>query len=518
MSDKASSFSGDSNSGQNGGMKAGPETDNIQIFDKIVEDILKLMGFDILKDQFKGSYQYFDNILQYLAIKEYNGHSIMIGIKCKVNEAPTNENELMSFLHDLQNYGIKRGLFVSYGGFTDNIDKWSFNPCLELWDNSDVISRWRLTGGISLSGDDMALSVNLSLNDATRLDLINSDKVRIMNVNLTYIPFIICDYGFTVNIVDHARNTYTYNESGKKIIDAMEFKVLKADNVLINDHDKKILEEIQNCEPSKNIEPGSDLFQVKVAYPAISLDSAKIIFKRRSASILKNYMPRLKDGANNTFDLQVIKPKPSDVRVNSIFYVYVPVWEVEYQSKDMLFLRKILAGSGRVLRDDIKKCSECDAGDTILVCEECGRAFCKRHIHKCSDCDTYLCIDHINTCVSCGRHFCDIHKETECSTAERYRNLLALRKPNNSIYLRVMGVLLLFSSIILIIYIAYGSYRALFDTIISLLFFGGPLTAIIVSTVLFGCVLVTLNQRKSRTKSPEELMPVLLHKIVKGKN
>lgn len=525
MTDETSSVPDNTRSDPESFTATSSDNGSFPVFEKMVEAALKLKGYTILNDHFTRSDTFKEHRVDILAIKRSDDSEAVVAVDCKNSDTPCAGQIIEHFITKLKSAGIGKGIFVSFGGFTRDAEKKAKEYNLELWDYSDVLNKTRVTSECVLSGKDVAICAKTSYNETIALNLLNKAKVRVNSAILTYIPFITCEYALKMSVNDKYGKVHDLKERNRIIIDPMSFKVLRGDDPQLSSYYMRILEEINHATLTCQVIAPANGYSVNKVRPAVDEEKARAAFKKKAGTILKQYITYSETDSicDDGVELMAVEPGPDDVDIVDMHFVYIPKWEVEFQCKGQIYTRDILAYSNTVLRDTISECSICHntvdregmLKAAVTMCDECGKPFCKDHVHKCAECDTYLCIDHINTCLSCGRHFCDSHAGMECSTSEKYSNLLALRKNTNVTLLRVLGITFLFISAGFILWAIYETGGSAWDTFITLMFFGGPLAIVMLSIFLFGLVFVSLNYGGKILKTREEAIPSLKHKVVK---
>lgn len=107
---------------------------------------------------------------------------------------------------------------------------------------------------------------------------------------------------------------------------------------------------------------------------------------------------RKSDTENRTM---TITPKSNEIRINKVQLVHVPIWDVEFESGDKTYARKVLASSDRVVLDEISICPEHFSFGKINIikratkaaCEMCGQVYCENHITYAGN--IYYCGEHL---------------------------------------------------------------------------------------------------------------------------
>jgi hypothetical protein len=436
--------------------------------------------------------------------------------------------EVESFIKRLRKEGISRGIIASYGGFTPRAETGSKEHGVELWDYSGVVSRVRHAKDPGLADKDLGLDINALYPEAVALDLLNKGSVIVNGVTLSYHPYLVCSYHIDHVSKDKLGNPHAIDERGRAVFDGTTLELIIKDNPANRDYYTKILEEVMRHddgrETTRKLEPPCDKFSVSVSSPAMDVDKAKPALKRKLGQALKRHVPYGEiipgNGDSPEMGLLELRPSKKDITIEDAYYVYVPSWEVEFQFKDKVYVREILANSNTMLSDRIMECADCadtkhTVSKAIALCEECGKPYCKDHVHKCAECDTYVCHEHVSTCQFCGRHFCDVHARKECTVSEKYQSLAKMKSMPNMGLLRTLGVMFLLGAGILMVSSMFETGGSVLDGVITLLFLGGPLSALTFSILIFGVVLVSLNYGKIKREKAVKRIPVLYHKVIK---
>jgi hypothetical protein len=160
--------------------------------------------------------------------------------------------------------------------------------------------------------------------------------------------------------------------------------------------DKMVSEDLERIVPiSKPVLSSSD-YQVSVAEPEVTEEDAARIVKAHVAEKNRQdvrYNAKVK-GEIETRSFRVL-PRLSEVSIRGTKLVYVPKWDLEYESGQASFSRRFLASSGRTLEDGLAKCQKCTLlkKETVAVCEVCGTPLCEKHAYQEGG---WMCEDHIS--------------------------------------------------------------------------------------------------------------------------
>lgn len=503
-------------------------TDDSTTFEKMVETALKSKGYTVKATPYDDHGMLKSPRVDMLAVKAKNGFEAKAAVECLLSDKPVDAGEVESFIKRLKLQGISRGIIASYGGFTPCAETGSKEHDVELWDYSGVVSRVRHAKDTGLTGKDVGLDINVLYPEAVALDLLNKGSVIVNSVTLSYHPYLVCSYYIDHVSKDKYGNPHAINERGRAVFDGTTLELIIKDNPANREYYTRILNEVMRHddgrETTRKLEPPGEKYSVSVSSPAMEIDKAKPALKRKLGQALKRHVAYGENGPTDDdspdMGLLELRPTQKDITIEDAYHVYVPSWEVEFQYKDKVYVREILASSNTTLSDHITECADCagtrdKASKAIALCEECGKPFCKDHVHKCAECDTYLCHEHVSTCQFCGRHFCDTHARKECTVSEKYNSLSKMKSMPNMGLLRTLGVMFLLGAGILMVSTLFDTGGSLLDGVITLLFLGGPLSALTFSILIFGVVLVSLNYGKIKREKAVKRIPVLYHKILK---
>ncbi|HEY4712389.1 MAG TPA: hypothetical protein VIH69_06950, partial [Dehalococcoidia bacterium] len=169
----------------------------------------------------------------------------------------------------------------------------------------------------------------------------------------------------------------------------------------------------------------SDAYQIIIHKP---LETEEKVKKRVIDGILKEpyivYYKLKKDEGNIFADQRELKITPSvkDLHI-TIKLIYVPKWEMDFQSKEYKYTRKMTGNSGAILYDTITHCNKhwsvgFGKKNNIAACDICGEVLCKEHIWQCATCGSWRCETHSIMCGSCQRRYCPEHILNKCADCD----------------------------------------------------------------------------------------------------
>lgn len=290
--------------------------------------------------------------------------------------------DLRVFRDKLEDVGIPSGIFVTTTVFTEDARKLAESAGIELWDGEELREKFFLYAIGRLKNpsllNDPILPKRQNFMDVSTLPIKNSHVVNLCNAVLFYHPYIKVKYRLLAQRKDPKGKVHKISDEGVCIVDAL-------DGDIIN-RDKDVIEKI------------SVLFQTSIAEPEISENEA--------VKIAKNYVIR-KNTTTVVYEVKVrgeiearelkIVPKQSEINIRGVELVYVPIWNLEYESGERSFVRRFVASSGRPIEDSFAKCEKCALikKQPIAVCEVCGALLCEKH--AINENQKWICEDHSST-------------------------------------------------------------------------------------------------------------------------
>ncbi|MCW4028434.1 MAG: hypothetical protein NWE92_02155 [Candidatus Bathyarchaeota archaeon] len=255
------------------------------------------------------------------------------------------------------------------------------------------------------------LPINLDFSAASALNLKNSNVVRLFSSVLLFHPYIMVKFRLQAKRADPTGKVHTFSDNGVYYVDALDGDIINleknvVDNVLgllkskeekvRSKEDKLVSEDLDNILPvSKPVLLNSD-YNVSPAEPEITEEDATKIVKYHLIEKNKqevSYQVK-KRGEIETHYFSFV-PRLKEISIRGVRMVYVPKWNLEYESGDYSFSRRLLASSGQIIEDDLTKCRKCTLlrKDSVAVCEKCGIPLCEKHFYQESG---LLCEDHIS--------------------------------------------------------------------------------------------------------------------------
>jgi hypothetical protein len=161
--------------------------------------------------------------------------------------------------------------------------------------------------------------------------------------------------------------------------------------------DKLVARDLMSEFPEKQTLASTSEYRVKVLETQVSDAVAWKIAREyvidKNTRTIRYEPKKSKDSIPRTMK---IAPKEAEVSRRGMSLVFVPKWDIQYESGQMTFQRRSLATSGTVLRDSIAKCEKCSMlhRSTIAVCEICGLPLCEKHVYE--EAGALLCENHLS--------------------------------------------------------------------------------------------------------------------------
>lgn len=338
-------------------------------------------------------------------------------VECK-NYDPSRSvgvSDLRVFRSKLDETGIYAGIFVTNTSFSEDSEKLADSVGIELWDGETLrekffaykIGRLRNPSVIQ----DPILPLQSDFASASYIHLKNNHAVRLFSAVLLYHPYIQVKYRLQARRNDPTGKAHNVRDEGFYIVDALDGDIIdreksvlegiggllkKKEERLQSREEKMVSEDLSQITPvTRPVLETSD-YQVSVAEPGIKDSVAiKIVKHHVVARNSKNVDYRIKvRGEVETRQLRIV-PRLNEVIVRGSKLIYVPKWNLEYECCQSSYSREILASSGRVLTDELAKCSKCTIlrKPSVVVCEVCGRLLCDKHSYQEG---RWLCEEHIS--------------------------------------------------------------------------------------------------------------------------
>jgi hypothetical protein len=403
--------------------------------EEVVEQILKKRNFSTQRRlKLKGRSGSLSEI-DVLASKK----NLKIAVECKNYDRETvvGIKEIRDFhskLNDIQHYG--ESLFVTYGKFSSESVSYADKYNIELWDGhqlsqihlSMLVGRHSPTKNYNEIILGAALPISITFEEVSNILLKNTSFVKVSGLVL-FRPYYLFEYKFDSIKIDKRGKPHRNKGEGLRIVDAItEFmlserelnnskskehlffsKKEKKDEAIFEDELKNIennhiYKELTSVVPKIHykIKENPD-YQIKVLEPTLTMKTATyIILEKIIESNIKEESYTIKNSKGEKEEKTItIIPKKSDVLIKKSLLVYVPIWDIEIQSKSMIYRKRVMASSKTVLMDEMALCPKDFSTIKIwgkkknvhAVCETCGIALCSDHILETNK--KYYCKEHL---------------------------------------------------------------------------------------------------------------------------
>jgi hypothetical protein len=338
-------------------------------------------------------------------------------VECK-NYDPSRSvpvSDMRVFKDKLSDTGILSGVFVTNTYFSEDAQKLADSVGVELWDG-DIhkekfyaysIGRIRNPSLI----DAPILPVTMDFLTASALQLKNNSAIRLFSSVLLYHPYIIVKYRLQAKRNDPKGRSHSFSDSGTYFVDALDGDIINRETGIVGNilgfikskeerlrskEDKLVSEDLDTIIPvSKPVLSNAD-YNVSPAEPEVIEEEASKIVKLYLIEKNKKDVgyETKKRGELETRYFSFV-PRLNEISIRGVKMVYVPKWNLEYESGDNSFSRRFLASSSRTLEDDLTKCRKCSLlrKNAVAVCEKCGVPLCEKHAHEEGG---LFCEDHIS--------------------------------------------------------------------------------------------------------------------------
>lgn len=416
-------------------------------FEKIVEEIFQSYGYSTARNV---KLPDIDGLLweiDILATRNNGSVQTRTAVECKNYSGAVGREKVDKFCSTLSRLGIRNGVFVAYSRLTSDAKFLAESKGVQIWEYDDVTQRYMAIkvgrGSVpKVFRFEQAIPSLVEVRDAVRLNLYNAQKVTIESLRLIWKPYFRIGYDVSANVRIPGGKDHKINDSGFCIINGLDTgeTFLQAGNGEVKstgvasklsgikafvageiDEDRAISFELMRGIVKGYSNSGNgDVQTVKVEPTIGNREAKKIAFN----AIIKHNTTDIHYTAKNDFEMLTKRyvPKPSEIIFKENGIVFVPMWEVTFNSSGRIYSRKLLGNSGTILEDTISYCPnhmlkdivKTSKKEVVAVCEICGDALCANHISRCPVCGKWLCETHSISCSSCGQKYCREHIITSC--------------------------------------------------------------------------------------------------------
>jgi len=375
----------------------------------------------------------------------------IIAIECKNYTDAVGIDKVRDFSEKLRDLHLE-GVFIALSGLTQGAEQFAESRHIETIDSGELMEKWwtiSVGRGESARGQSLileyALPLNVSFTQATKINLLNKEKVKVSGAELIFHPYFFAEYAFKAQFKDPTKELHKFQDSDKLFVDALDGKVLnpmpeKGLGILKaiknissssaraeNARTQKLLTELKskNPLPHYNIQIEEN-YRANKLKPAISLKQATesvldFVIQKNTTEIAYTPKSQEDEWLSQSHKVTFI-PKRSDIRILNKDVVILPRWSIEFESSKRTYRREILACSGAVLEDTMLYCPKhfrigaisFSQKQSIAVCEVCGESLCEEHVTRCAICNKWLCEEDGFECEACKNRFCKEHEHLEC--------------------------------------------------------------------------------------------------------
>ncbi len=349
-----------------------------------------------------------------------------IAVECKNYKEDTSVGvgELRKFKDKMNDAGIDVGIFVTTTLFSRESEQYADSTGMDLWDgktlreNFFAMSVGRINNPSLIN--DPILPIRVGFLEASSIKIKNSNSVQLFNKTLLFHPYFTVKYRLHMNRKDPTGKVHKINEEGELIIDSLDGDIINKEKSVLDSvtnvvsgifkkedklelkEDTFVVKDLMNITPVKETILRTSDYDISPLESQIS-DSEAIkiakgyIIKKNTKNI--SYEPKNGNdsfmGSLNKPSIKVI-PKVREIEIRGTKLIYVPKWDLQFESGQNTFRRKLLASSQSVIIDTIAKCRKCSIlpKEAIYVCEECGKPLCEKHSYQ--EGSRWLCEDHIS--------------------------------------------------------------------------------------------------------------------------
>jgi len=329
-------------------------------------------------------------------------------------------SELRNFRNKLEDTGIMSGVFVTTTVFTGDAEQFAESTGIELWDKEKLLEKFYAfaIGRIVNPGmvNDPVLPIVCNFDCASTISLRNPQSVRLFSKVLLYHPYYLVKYRLRMTRKDPGGSLHKFGDEGLAIVDALDGEIINREKSVFgalsglfkskeerveSKEDRLVTKDLLEIIPRRESVLRTSDYEVNVAEPEVSDNMAVRIV--RGYVIDKNtqsiaYEPKGKSGDSlfSVLEKPSIKvvPKPGEIEIRGVKLVYVPKWDLQYESGNATFQRSILASSGAIIEDGLAKCRKRELlrRPAIAVCDICGIPLCEKHVYR--DGERWVCEDH----------------------------------------------------------------------------------------------------------------------------
>ncbi|MCE2614998.1 MAG: restriction endonuclease [Nitrosopumilus sp. (ex Thoosa mismalolli)] len=312
------------------------------------------------------------------------------------------------FIAKLDDLDIHQGLLVTNTDFSSDALGWAKNGTtkpIETWNGVTLQEKlMEVTIGRSKSRTvtvENCLPLHGSYEDYTILALQNSDKVHVNIANLIFHPFYIVSFNLHDRVKTPDRHIRTVSNTGKYYVDGLSGKILAShdesgsSSYSDTNEQKEVIQELMDIDPTLVEIAESPDYTITKHEASVSKKEAEFNTQNNIVEDNKADLPYEIKVSREEYKQKTFHYKPPMKAITTQSkIVYVPVWNIEFESKEYVYNKTIFPASDIATKNEIAECKHfMRKKQTFAVCDVCGIAKCEGDIT--ADGSSYYCKDHI---------------------------------------------------------------------------------------------------------------------------
>ncbi len=241
-----------------------------------------------------------------------------------------------------------------------------------------------------------------SYEDYTILALQNSDKVHVKNANLVFHPFYVVSFNLHDRVKTPDRHIRTVTNSGKYYVDGLSGQILAShdergsSSFTKTAEQKEVVQELMEIDPTLVEMAESPDHSITKHAASTSAKEAEFNARNSIAEDNKADLPYEIKVSREEYKQMTYHYKPPIKAITTQSkIIHVPVWNIEFESKEYVYNKIIFPASDIATKNEIAECKHLlRKKQTFAVCDVCGVAKCEGDITPDGG-GSYYCKDHI---------------------------------------------------------------------------------------------------------------------------
>jgi len=363
--------------------------------EEMVEKIFKDRGFQTqTRQKLRGKSEQFNEI-DVLATRG----KVVIAIECKNYRegSKVGIKEIRDFTSKLDDLSINKGLFATSSDFSADAVGWATNnpqmKQIDLWNGNKLMEKYKAVvlgrSNSKIIKVENCLKPKNDIEHYSILLLKNKENVSISRRDLIFNPYYIVGFRLREQFKTPDKQIHSTKESGQFIVDAMSNSILYSKDehsavpCNIDNQQQLIVQDLLDMEPHKIVEiPQEPNSKIHVNQPSTTKKDVEFYVRN---IIIENYKRTISYTVRKSKDDAELRDYPHSPDESSISLqsklVFVPKFEISFDSKEYNYVREILPVSDVTIIDEITVCKHILGNKhTFAVCETCGKAKCEGDI------------------------------------------------------------------------------------------------------------------------------------------